>query len=336
MLRDKTVPILAISIPIVFTAGIICFFLLLPTEAVTLANFISYMSSLSTILMVLVVILATRQQVKEMENTRVLQNQPLPYASPLKKSHLEAARFFFSPPENEFSLLCRLIFYGSLENIGNGSAVAIDIVPKLLYQGKTGKIVAIEPVFQRVESLKPNQKVEIHSMFVGEQESPEGIMHECILRNYINNELISQIELNVFYRNVLGACFRSRVLFDIWFYEEDQEKIKSCAKLLETAKIDFADEIRKYTALKKDNRDTEADVLIEKMNEKLSQNEGCANIPISLELRRGSFSVTPISLHDYEKELGRKVYPRRVSPPKKSKMNAPQNQKGQCAAREDI
>jgi hypothetical protein len=272
--------------------------------------------------MVLVVILATRQQVKEMENTRVLQNQPLPYASPLEKSHLEAARFFFSPPERQFSLLCRLKFYASLENIGNGSAVAIDVVPKLLYHGKMEKIVPIETVFKRVESLKPDQKVEIDSMFYSGQESSEGMMHECILRNYIDNKSLSQIELNIFYRNVLGACFRSRILFDIWFYEEDEEKIRSCAKLLETAKIDFADEIRKYIALKRDGRDTEADVLFDKMNERLSQNEGCANIPISLELKMGSFSVMPISMHDYEKEMSRKAYPRRVFPPKKSEKNA--------------
>lgn len=77
---------IAISIPIIFTIGIIAFFNLFPKETLTLGNFISYTSSLATIIMVLVVIFTTNLQLKEMKSMRVLQNQHFPLISTLESA----------------------------------------------------------------------------------------------------------------------------------------------------------------------------------------------------------------------------------------------------------
>jgi hypothetical protein len=61
ILRDgmRTKWLLVSTIPVIFAVGIVAFFALIPPESLTLNNFIAYMSSLSTAVMVLVYIITT-------------------------------------------------------------------------------------------------------------------------------------------------------------------------------------------------------------------------------------------------------------------------------------
>src|SRR3972149_9009513 len=113
--------LLGISIPIIFTFGVLAFFTLIPSESQTLTNFIGYTSSLATILMVLVVIVTTSLQLKEMQSSKLLQTQPFPAITPLAKSYIEEFSGFYDIPASKTVLERRLFFHFEVENMGNES-----------------------------------------------------------------------------------------------------------------------------------------------------------------------------------------------------------------------
>ena len=157
----------------------------------------------------------------------------------------------------------------------------MDIIPKLNYVNKSGKIVELRAVAERIDSLKPDQKEKIDFMFTGGSsgvpEEDRSIDHECIMKNFLDKHKSSFIELTVLYKNALGACFKEKSSFDIWFFEGDEEKIKSCLKLLGNAKIDFAEDIRKIdTLLERADREG-VQTLLKKMNSVLFERGVYAN-----------------------------------------------------------
>lgn len=305
--------LLGISIPIIFTLGFIAFVYLIPAEYQTLDNFISYTSSLSTILMVLVVIVTTSLQLKEMQSTKLLQTQPFPTVTPLDKSRIEKLTFFYSYPESKTLLYRRLFFFFSVENIGNAPIVALDIIPKLRFVDDEGKTRTVEEAWERIDSLKPDEKREVDVMF-REHGGTKPSAADYILKRSISDERPcekplrpSSIELTILYKNVIGANFKQRMLFDIYFYGEDMEIIKSCLKLSETAKIDFAETIKTLDSLMKRDED-KGNEMINELNEDLSAKSGCKGINFAAVSRRGAFSVNPISEKEYQEHLQTRTY----------------------------
>lgn len=121
--------LMVISIPIIFVAGMVSFFVLLPPELITLVNFVAYVSSLSTIVMVLVYVFTTslqlramQSQLNEMQYSRDAQVQPLLYFDKLKMS-VKAPRFCLDPETKKAGFVDRVDFDFSVSNIGNGCAL---------------------------------------------------------------------------------------------------------------------------------------------------------------------------------------------------------------------
>ncbi|MFC1507583.1 hypothetical protein ACFLQ6_11050, partial [Thermoproteota archaeon] len=103
----KTESLMIYSIPSIFILGIIAFFVLIPSGSITVNIFISYVASLSTVIMVLVYIFTTsrqlgvmRHQLDEIQYSRNVQVQPLIDIKDVT-INLEAPRYYASP-ENEF------------------------------------------------------------------------------------------------------------------------------------------------------------------------------------------------------------------------------------------
>lgn len=313
MFRHKTEILLTVSIPIIFTAGIVSFFVLLPQEVVTLANFISYTSSLSTILMVLVVIFTTRQQLKQMESTKILQTQPFPLLAPLNESHVEPLKFFHGGPMRNIILGCRPYFYYKIENIGNGPAAAVDIIPTVRYSDEEGKNVTEEFLWETIGAMKQNEEMSGHILFPMHHDKPTGI--ECILRDFLSRKLPCEepparpeIDLTILYRNILGACFRQKLQYEILFSDGDEERIKSCLKLFETTRIDTSEDMEKHDQLVSSGRFEEATKLREELNKTLSKEEGCCKIPFRAYLKTDTFSIEHIPESEYQKEIKARRY----------------------------
>lgn len=299
------------AILIIIGIGIAGFFVFVPPVSKTVDNFIGYTSSLSTIVMVLIYIAITtrqlnvmRNQLGEMVSTRILQTAPLPYIKPSDKCHIEAPKFWTGPPDWKLRLHCRLHFYANVENIGNGTAVAIDIIPKLKYKSEDGKTVVDQVISERIESLKEDESQEISCMFVRD-------LKHRVIKTFLFElpENLPSLEFTMLYKNVLGGSFRAKTEFDIWFYDEDEEKLKSCLKILQTAKIDYADMIRKHDSF--EVNDDKAIEIRSQLDKELSKIEGCKDIDFVADPTLGSFSVTPISEEEYISEL-QPIYPRRL------------------------
>lgn len=300
--------LLGLSIPIIFTSGILAFIFLFPSELQTLGNFISYTSSLSTILMVLVVIVTTSIQTKEMQNGRMLQDQPFPSVTPSDESHIEDLRLFYSPPRKATMLSRRLYFYFAIENIGNGPAVVVDIAPKLVLEDKKGKIVTVEPVWESINSLKQNEKKQIDIMFVRDPNAKEDFI-ECMMREFLTDPIPCEgrsstcaINLEIYYKNVLGASFTENSAFSISFDKEDEEAIRSSLKLFETAKIDHAKDMERINLLMKTDEE-EAQKLINRINGDLSKKEGATKIQFNVKPIASVFSVKTITEKKYQKAM---------------------------------
>jgi hypothetical protein len=303
--------LLVISIPIIFAAGIISFFVLLPPELITLVNFIAYASSLSTIIMVLVYVFTTslqlramQSQLNEMQYSRDVQVQPLLYFDKLKMS-VEAPRFYLSP-ETEFKkveFMCRVHFDFSVSNIGNGPAVAVDFVPNLarIIPRDNRITTLVKYVYNaRIEciSLKKEDSQNISLMFLDDE-------HKFI-DSVLGGEVV--LHLIIVFKNVLGMPFKEEVAFHVLVYEPKlKEKLKSCIKIVRTYRIDFAKDISEFEKLAELGRDEEARKKLEPMKVKLkAQLGGLEKVEIPTDIRSGSFSISPISQSEYDRMISEK------------------------------
>ena len=288
-----------------------------PSSSMTIDNFIGYTSSLSTILMVLIVITTTSLQRKEMENSRMLENQPLPSITPSDKSYIEEIQFFFDVPEQIANLEQRLFFEYKIDNIGNGPAVAIDVVPLIKFWDEKGNVVIKKPVWERIGTLKQNESVEREIMFTNET-GKKPSMVECMMKDFLSGGTecgghlgSATIELLLYYKNVLGASFEQKIGFDLFFYNRDEEIIKACVKLVESARIDYAKDIEKASLLLK-NDSEQANELVKKLNDTLSKNEGCTKILFKGNPKYEDFSIRPISENDYQRVMKSRKYGRLI------------------------
>lgn len=293
---------IAVIIPIIFLIGVVAFFVMFPRELVNLGNFVGYMSGLSTVIMVLVYVFTTsrqlgtmRSQLEEMKMSRSLQTQPLPFPTP-QKAYIEAPNFWIGPPDWKMDILYRIFIELAIQNIGNGPVVAINFIPEIFFEDKNGKVARLETAWTPIDSLREGATGKVEFMFVDNN----SVM--------INNALYSTpysatMRLITLYKNVLGGSFKSDATYLLLFSDADKEKLKACLKIMKTSKIDYAEEIERHEALRKQSGKDKSNNLYEKIHTEFPKKSGIENIPFSVELWEGSFSVTPLTDKEYRNEL---------------------------------
>lgn len=292
---------IAVIIPLIFLIGIIAFFSVFPSELMNLSNFVAYMSSLSTIIMVLVYLFtnsrqlnAMRNQLEEMKTNRELQIQPLPFSTP-EKAYIEAPTFWTGPPEWKMDLCYRIFIELLVRNIGNGASVAMVFIPEVFFEDKNGNVTRLGTASSHIDCLKEDAVGKISLMFVDE----DYVM--------INNALFSSsysatMKMVTLYKNVLGGSFKSEATYILKFSDDEKENLKSCLKVLKTSKIDYSKEIETYNLLRKKNREEDAHVLMKKVRKDFANKFWSENLPFSVTLWGGSFSVSPMTNKEYENE----------------------------------
>lgn len=308
MFSDRRELWLALPVPIIFTIAVLIYFILIPSESQTLGNLISYTSSVATISMVLIVIRVNSLQRKEMENTRLLQYQPVISLEPLlNKSYIEEPLFFSYIPKSKVQLLRRLFAKFKLENIGNGPALAVDIIPELFVCDEKGKEYSIRPGGDRIGSIKQNQAVEHLLAFFTRNENSE--MTECMMKSYLSRGSrppciggslnLSHITVRIFYRNFLGAIFKQEMDFNLSFFDEDEEIIKNSLKFMQSIKIDFAKDLEKANDLFESDYDR-ANTIRKTMNDELSKAPEFVKTFFDCAPDYENFSIKQISKKEYE------------------------------------
>lgn len=305
MSRDR---IIALTIPILYLIGIVSFFGLISGQSMTVANFIGYASSLSTVIMVLVYVLTTsrqlqvmHRQLEEIKYSRNVQSQPLIFLEG-EKLALQLPRYYVGPQDDFMSMrvLCRLSFMATVRNIGNGPAISIDFIPSLAEnrQGKTSTLV--ESTGERIEciSLREGDQQRISFLFIDRN-------HEVVASLLERNPV--RLHAIMLFKNALGMTYKEEMEYIAEVdtrNKEDMEILKKSLKILKTADIDFSDYIRKFESLKRANQKDEAKMVFDDVKAKMKNMlESKEKLFIHVHISPGSFSVNPIAQPDYQRYL---------------------------------
>ena len=310
-----------VSVPVLYALGILAYFALFRNE-MSLTNLVGYMASLSTTIMVLIYILTTTRQLdtmhhqlEEMQYSRSVQVQPLPYFEK-HKTVVTFPRFYTDPTEkhNKLILYCEVDFSLSISNIGSGPAISVDFIPsvcKLPFRDipRHRIVLATETIAPTVDclSLREGDSHDLTFHF-GDREFS---IIEALLAEY---RVLLRCE--IIFKNVLGMAFREKVSF--WASlssENDLETIRSCLKTAKSAEIEFETHVKSYERLRNLGKAEAAKKLLDHVNEELKKRtSGEESLELTMEHAPGSFVVGPISDSEYEKSLSRmKEQQRRVA-----------------------
>ena len=246
-------------------------------------------------------------QRKEMAETRLLQYQPVLSVEPiLNKSYIEEPIFFNDYPSSKIVLERRFFLKIRIENIGNGPAITVDVIPDLLLCDKEGKVQVVTHGGDKIGPIKQNQELEHRIVFTDNGGKPE--IAEYMMGAYLKREEpckgesnFSHIRLKIYYRNFLGVFFKQEIYYKITFFEEDDTTIRGHLKFLQSIDIDFAKEIEKANALFKIDYE-KSDALRKKMNDKLIKRPEFGKTFFDCISLYEKLRIKQISAKEYEKD----------------------------------
>jgi len=298
--------LMKLSIPTIYIIGMIAF-LLIPLESRTINNFISYMSSLSTVIMVLVYIFTTslqlsamRSQLAEMQYSRNVQSQPL-VSVENTKTCFKTPRYYVSPTTDfkELQFICQIHFKASVTNIGNSPSVATDFIPRILSVDETTLLDT--SLGERIEclSLREGDKGDVLIVFDDRQHR--------IAQALLDKRAIF-LRLVIVYKNALGMPFKQQIEFVAMVPSvKERDKLKLCLKAIKTVEIDFGKEVKEYESLMKNRKTEKALKILKKLEKDVKKTFGYEEeIELRTIIKSGSFSVKPISQSEYETLIAEK------------------------------
>lgn len=311
MKLNKQLLLVAI-VPIVFIVGVVSFFVFLPKDLVTLTNLIGYMSSLSTTVMVLVYIVTTSRQLdtmgnqlKEMQYSRDVQIQPLPYLEAISAS-FDLPRYYVGP-STDFTKMELCSFVNASFNVinhGNGPAILVDFITHLESgpRGKEGEILDKCTLSPHVNCVplksKPSRKIDFQ---LDDHADCQKILEAMI------KDLRIAITFVIVYKNALGKPFQENVAFWLMVKSEaDLELLKSGLKVIRTAGIDFATQLQQHEQLAIAKREDKRTKLLDETNKKIDAilKETKVNLKVTIAPR--SFMVCSISEEYYQQLIAQK------------------------------
>jgi hypothetical protein len=198
---------LFLLVSMLFISGILSYFLV---NSSSLKDFLNYMTGFATILVAMLtgiyVIITNgqlnimRKQLKEMEFSRNLQTQPLPVIKNIE-CHINPPEIFVDVPDNMKIVISSKTYINcTIENIGVGSAVSIDIIPSLICKYPNEK--CFECPSNRYDFLQEGASAEFSDVFLTKDE---------FLVNLIDGSIKSFpiIDFTIYFKNVLGAFFKA-------------------------------------------------------------------------------------------------------------------------------
>lgn len=303
--------LVVISIFIIIIVGCSGYFILMPSEENTITIFITYLSSLSTICLVIIYIFTDsrqlqimKRQLEEMEFSRNIQSQPLPIIDNIN-GVFQLPQFYYGS-RNDFKnllLMCRHIFALKIRNYGNGPAISVYFFPSLKNIDRQSK---------KVETIIETFGTTVEYITLKEGDVKDETLD---IRDFDNkliellvNKKIPFIEINMVYKNIIGMPYKEQISYSINYEDEsDFNVLKNALKLIKTYNIDFNDDLIEYAKFIKQNNTDEAVKVMERCRAKRDEILGHIDtINFKMEILSGSFKVNPISEQEYNKILLRK------------------------------
>jgi hypothetical protein len=254
-----------------------------------------------------------RNQLLEMQKSRELINQPLPVVTPHVMT-LEKPRFFFSPPEKEYSALSRYKLECSASNHSSSPAVCVHICA-CINVGKKGEVYLLKSAAQYI-SVAP-EKVPLAS---NEKDSPRFLFSDgdqARLIELLFSDKLDQIpymHICTVYKNILGAAFHCRQRFNIYMHSAEQYDVfRNWYSNIISFNKTYSNEIGILGRLfGKDNQGWHAK--FDEVKQKFSETIASDNQIVDLRYIPGFFHLKTITDHEYADIVSCSQYTRKLGP----------------------
>lgn len=240
-----------------FGGIVICFFaLLIYSFYNTNFDFITYIAGLSSFFVALLTVIyvyTTNEQLKmmnkqliQMDMEQKQQQQPFPYMNNVIVG-IEMPRFFYTPPRNYYSCISRYYVYINIDNLTGEPAILVDMVATIDIPEGNSNIV-IETTTKRVDVLSRDYKnnLEVEFLFSGDEKAK---LFEA-LRNKKASKY-PKLNIIIYYRNLVGGCFRQ--INSFYILPNEMDKINDWHIIINTFETKYYEKLNQLRSLKENN-----------------------------------------------------------------------------------
>lgn len=305
--------ILYATFTVLFAAGL---FLIIYSVASSRFSPITYLSAGSTFIIAFLtaayVLTTTKQldvmskQLDEMKKNRELESQPLPWISEYQFI-IERPRLFYSPAEPlDERCEAHAMFHAKVKtkNIGNSTAICVDVLSKV-HIPEEDTYTHIESRPFRVDTLEEKQEVPPDDGYgiVGySSETQEERFLLSSLRE-TNPRRLPRVHFYIYYRNVLGTCFK--VYLDCVLLPKDVRQDEILGKWLTRLTAFPIENKRELDQIKQQKRDDTSRIgIYETIKYKFEHTIEGEDMQLDVIPIPGSFQVTPIDNDEYDRVMG--------------------------------
>ena len=241
------------------------------------------------------------EQLSEMKKDRCLREQPLITIDDCV-FQIERPRFFYTPPEDEFSFQSRYIFKVKVKNVSSYLAVNIDSDAEILVNKKDAQMV-LKTVNKRINIIPAGECIKISIMFSGDEITQ---LYESLRER--EARLLPKLNLTFVYKNLCGGFFKTRYSMYLVVKENDIELLKMWHTKINAA---YVEEKERLLRLKKIYNSAHYDVEFDKIKNDFDGKLGNEH-EISLECIEipEMFSLQSISKDTFNKEVESHTYGR--------------------------
>jgi len=244
------------------------------------------------------------EQLEQMRRSRDFQAQPLPVAR-VTKVEVEKPRFFYSPPEDEYSALCRVFVHFRIQNEGTHPAINVVASGKLFLADKRqfdSASVLAEVIPE--SAAYPSATESVDFMFNDDKELE---VIDSLRRRDTRQQPV--LGIRTVFRNALGSSFAATSYFQLSVPDAAADaKLAGWHSALAALPVRYKSEIERLKRLRKKN-DSEWEALFRTVKQALEEQVADKE---NIEIRHFgiplSFNVEPLSEAAFEGEVGEKRF----------------------------
>lgn len=253
-----------------------------------------------------------RGQLDEMRSSRQVQSQPL--VIPTKAEfRIERPRFFYTPPDDEYSAMSRYFVKFPISNPTEYPAVVVNCRASIHTADSDYK----ESVFGATDSFldvlvplssNDNNTNMMDFMFVGDE---KGLLFDSLRQP--DPRRVPIITAKAFYKNIVGAQFQVTQIFQV-YPSENTELLRSWHSSVASFAANFKVHICELRKLKAKN-ESEWDISFDEVKDEFDKGLISEDDGLNLYVREapGGFQVKQISSNEYDKALGKTSYSVRMT-----------------------
>ncbi|AOY76702.1 hypothetical protein [Clostridium formicaceticum] len=279
-------------------------------------EFITYLSGSSTfivaVLTVLYVFTTSKQldimsnQLEEMKKDRELQSQPLPYVENIKII-VDKPKFFYTPPEDEYSFHSRYRLKAILNNLSEAAAICIDFSACIIIPTENEKL-SLECTLYRIDVMEGKSRLDegdgINLLYPLDR---NGKFFQALRSK--GAKTYPRLYIKSFYRNVSGGCFTYTNEYYIIPDVNKDDTIKDWHTQIVSFETKYKDKLSDLRLLRNRRRE-KWDDLVKEVKDEIA----CGLIDDVLELEvlaiPGKFNIESMERSDYEKIIENNKYGR--------------------------